>query len=176
MLDIIPEKIQYKTISFRNTKNINVEQMNNTITDRLHISKENTFEDSINCYNCILQNVLDEQALIRSCEIKIVPDAPWFDWEYENLRKLRRKAEKQYRKTGLAVHKKNYIKLCNQTTNLASRKKHNYYSDKLNTGGSKVMYSVVNKLPDNDKEVVLPNSDDELLANNFMAYFTEKNH
>ena len=37
------------------------------------------------------------------------------------------------------------------------------------------MYSVVNKLLDNDQEVVLPESDnDELLANNFMVYFTEK--
>lgn len=174
-MDIIPEKIKYKTISFRNTKNINVDQMKNTITDRLHISDDNTFKDSINCYNRVLQNLLDEHAPLKSREIKIVPDAPWFDWEYENLRKLRRKAEKQYRKTGLTVHKENFINLRKQTTNLASRKKHSYYSDKLNTGGSKVMYSVVNKLLDNDQEVVLPESDnDELLANNFMVYFTEK--
>ena len=85
--------------------------MNNTITDRLHISDDNTFKDSINCYNRVLQNLLDEHAPLKSREIKIVPDAPWFDWEYENLRKLRRKAEKQYRKTGLTVHKENFINL-----------------------------------------------------------------
>ena len=43
-MDIIPEKIQYKTISFRNTKIINVEQINNTITDILHIVELLSFE------------------------------------------------------------------------------------------------------------------------------------
>ena len=42
-------------------------------------------------------------------------------------------------------------------------------------GSSKVLYSVVNELVDNNRETVLPVSDsDEHLANEFMQYFLDK--
>ena len=75
---------------------------------------------------------------------------PWFDAEYEQLRKLRRKAEKKFRKTGLLEHKKDHDALPKQTTALAYVKKRNFYSEKLNeASNSKVLYSVVNRLLDN---------------------------
>ena len=112
---------------------------------------------------------------MKSKEIKEVPNSPWFDFEYEHLRKLRRKAEKQFRRSRLEVHRENYKNLRKQTTELAYKKKRNYYATKLKSSGSKEMYSVINQLLDNNQYVILPDSkNDEELANAFMHYFTEK--
>ena len=123
-----------------------------------------------------LEHVLDEHAPLKTRKMKIVPDAPWFDVEYANLRKLRRKAEKQFRKTGLAEHRENFINLRKQTTDLAYQKKRTYYEEKLNNmSNSRSLYSVVNKLLDSKQEVVLPSAaSDKELADSFMDYFMEK--
>ena len=49
---------------------------------------------------------MDSHAPLKTKQIKVVPNAPWFDCEYNALRILRRKAERKYKKTGLQVHKR----------------------------------------------------------------------
>jgi hypothetical protein len=88
--------------------------------------------------------------------ITVVPDAPWFDVEYANIRKLRRKAEKKFRKNHLVADKKAYKCLRKQTVNMVFDKKKKLVSDKLEQGSSKTLYAVVNELIDDKKEVVLP--------------------
>ena len=55
----------------------------------------------IDNYNYVLTEVVNKHAPIITKTIKVVPTAPWFDADYANLRKRRRKAEKKYRKSGL---------------------------------------------------------------------------
>ena len=62
---------------------------------------------------------LNEHAPIKTTTIKIIQNTPWIHSEYENLRRLHHKVENQYKKTGLAVHKKNYVNLRKQCTDLA---------------------------------------------------------
>ena len=45
-------------------------------------------------YNVVMAEVLEKHAPLKSKTVKLVPDVPWFDIEYKNLRRLRRKAEK----------------------------------------------------------------------------------
>ena len=52
--------------------------------------------------------VLDKYAPMKTRSVKIMVDAPWFDGEYERLRKMRRKAEKKFKKSGLFTDKENY--------------------------------------------------------------------
>ena len=93
----------------------------------------------------------------------------------ESLRRPRRKAEKRYRKTGLAVHKENYIKLRKQTTNLAHEKKCDYNRDKLNNANNKILYSTIKQLLDKKQDAVLPDSQSDAdVANLFLNYFIEK--
>ena len=173
---ISPEKRLYKSISYRNTKDINWDQFNKDVSDKLLISSASSFENNVSNYSEILSGVLNDHAPLKSRTVKVVPDAPWFDFEYEKLRKLRRKAEKQYKRSGLVVHKENYRNIRKQTTELAQEKKHKYYADKLGSSDSKKLYSVVNQLLDNNQDVILPDTnDDKELANGFMNYFVEKN-
>ena len=127
------------------------------------------------CYNTALTRVVDKHAPLMTKIITVVPDAHWFDAEYANLRKLRRKAEKKYRKSHLEANKKAYKCLRKQAVNVVFDKKQELVSDKLEQGSSKTLYAVVNELIDSKKEVVLPKSESNvLLANEFQLFFREK--
>ncbi len=174
-VDVHPETRQYTTINYRNIKDINFVQFQADVNNKLTISDSHSLADGIKSYNEVLTSVLNEQAPMKSRNIKKVPDSPWFDGEYSNLRRLRRKAEKEYKRTGFNEHKYNYQNLRKQTTNLAYEKKKKYYAEKLDTHNRKTLFSVVNKLLDKNQEVTLPdaNSDNEL-AESFMNYFINK--
>ena len=175
LVEMIPETKQQKVISYRNLKDINPEEFAAEVSNKFDISEGQSFGDGIIAYNDVLREALNKHAPIKSRTIKIVKTAPWFDSEYENLRRQRRKAEKQYQKTKLAVHKENYVNLRKQTTELAHKKKCKHYNDRLDGANNKVLYSTINKLLDNEKDVILPvTKSDADLANSFLNYFTEK--
>ena len=108
--------------------------------------------------------------------MKLVPDAPWFDADYANLRKLRRNAEKKYRRTGHDNDKILYTTLRKQTIQSSFDKKKAFITSKLSQRNScRTLFSVVNHLIDNKKEVVLPKAASEKeLADRFQVYFKEK--
>ena len=111
-------------------------------------------------------------------QVKIVPNAPWFDFEYSELRKFRRKAEKKFKKTGTEAHKNEFVNLRKQTTNLAFNKKREFHSNKIEEcdGNSKSLFACVNKLLDIKQDIVLPTHDsNEELADKFNL-FQRKNY
>ena len=122
-----------------------------------------------------MKELITEQAPEKTKVIKIVPDSPWFDNDYKEKRKERRKAEKRYRKSKKKEDHDKFTTLRKQTTDLAYAKKKEYLTRKLNEGNSKTMYSVVNKLLDKKQDRVLPDAkSDKELADAFVKYFSEK--
>ena len=106
----------------------------------------------------------------------MVPHAPWFDSEYRELRKRRRKAERKYLKTRSSSYKKEFSNLRKMTTNLAFRKKREFFSDKIqNCSSSKALFSCVNRLMDNTKSDALPTHESPAeLASKFNKFFKDK--
>ena len=134
-------------------KDLNFERFTKDVSKKLDISSQ-SFGDNMRAYNEVLRELLDEHAPIKTRTIKVVPNAPWFNSEYVNLRKLCRN-------------------LCKQTVELAHQKKCKHYGDKLEGSNSKILYST--KLLDNEKQDILPDAkSDAELANSFLNYFTEK--
>ena len=164
-----------RNITYR-SKNVNLEEFRKDVSESLlALPQIEDFEERISSYNAALAQVVDKHAPLLSKTISVVSDAPWFDAEYANLRKLRRKAEKKYRKSHLDADKKVYLALRKQSINLAFEKKKNLVSNKLEQGSSKTLYAVVNELIDKKKEAVLPKCESEdALANKFQVFFREK--
>ena len=171
-----PKTKEYKTIYYRNVKTINYERFNKDIGEKPNISESKSLSENINSYNEVLTRVLDKHAPLIKRTIKLVPNAKWFDSDYEQLRRLRRKAERTYHRSGLPSDKDIFSKLRRETTNLAYTKKNKYYSEKLGDGSnSKTVFSVINKLIDRRQETVLPDSKNEKeLADSFLEHFTNK--
>ena len=158
------------------SKNVDIAGFRKDANDTLlALPKTDDLNEKIKRYNTALANVVNKHAPILSKTITVVPDAPWFDAEYRNLRKLRRKAEKKFRKSQLDTDKKVYQSLRKQAVNLAFDKKKQFVSSKLEQGCSKTLYAVVNELIDNKKQAVLPKAEsDASLANKFQIFFREK--
>ena len=171
---VIPHVAKHKVVTYRKLKNISADIFTNVIT-QLEVSASRTFEENIRHYNDTLSSVLNDQAPIKSRTIKIVPNAPWFDHEYAELRKQRRKAEKTYHRSGLEVHKEIYVDIRKQTTDLAFKKKCKYLGERLEMGNTRVMHSTIRQLLDKNQEVVLPDSACNVeLANSFLDFFSSK--
>ena len=174
-ITVTPKISESKTISYRNLKNIDHEKFTSYIENTLSINDSLSFGENIQQYNDVMRRAIDEFAPIKSRSVKIVPNAPWFDHEYANLRRCRRKAERRFRKTGLATHKNNFVTLRKATTLLAHKKKCKYLADKLEKGNPRILYSTINQLLDKNQEIVLPDFTDEgEMANAFLQYFSEK--
>jgi len=70
-----------------------------------------------------MRRLIEFHAPLKTRKIKIVPQSQWFDNEYKELRKKRRKAEKKYKKSRKECDKKTFVELRKATTNLAFKKK-----------------------------------------------------
>ena len=122
-----------------------------------------------------MKEVLDKHAPVKTKVIRIKSHVPWFDAEYTSLRRRRRIAEKKYRNSKTQEDKDEYRALQKQTTDLALETKKMYVNKKLEDKSSKTLYTVVNNLLDNNKEIVLPSSHSNPdLANEFRKFFSEK--
>ena len=166
----------YKDIKYRNLHSIDQEAFSRELTQKWgEINKDETFGENVTRYSNMLGDMMNQKAPERSKRVKIVPDAPWFDNEYKELRKQRRKAEKTYKKSKRLEDQETLKRLKKLCTELAYKKKKDHYSKKIEEGNTRTLYSVVNKLLDNKQEKVLPStSDNEQQANDFVTFFTEK--
>ena len=164
-----------KEIKFRKLRDINRETFCRDIENRFIVNDLNdkSFGEIIMTYNDTMMDIIDEHAPIIKKRIKVVPEAPWFDGEYANKRKQRRRAEKVYRRTGLQADKNIYINLRKEALILAHQKKCDYYSRKLI--GNKNLFNGLNRLIDNQKETILPDAvSNKVLADSFLDYFSDK--
>ena len=157
-VNISVTKSEYKTITYRDTKLLNNSQFSENI--KIEYGKINScdLKGRVNEYNTLMSIVVNKHAPQKTKRIKVVPSAPWFDVEYIELRRRRRKAEKKFKKTGLEVHKDEFVQLRKQTTNLAFNKKREYFTRKVDECGknTKSLYACVNNLLDIKQNVVLP--------------------
>ena len=172
-----PNIRQVKTITYRCLKKVDIVTFNNDVKDNLSaVIPTDEMAIKTSSYNSVLTEIINRHAPVKTRKIKVVPEAPWFDAEYANLRKLRRRAEKKYRRTGLENDKITYITLRKQAITTSFDKKKSFVINKLEQGNScKTLYAVVNNLIDSKKEVILPKSEsNKELANSFLNYFQEK--
>ena len=170
----------YKTIFYRNFKNFDHHNFDLELSDSLKLNNfDNTnFKSSIEFYDATCSSALEKFAPLKSKIIKVVSHSPWFDHEYNCLRRLRRKAEKRFKKTNLAIDKERFVSLRKQTTTLARRKKISYFSTKINdtnNNNTKQLFSVVNNLLGKNNELIYPSaSSTNELCRNFANFFTDK--
>ena len=169
-------KRRQKVISYRSLKNVDVVKFGEDVKNKLAAIKSQELGTKVQDYNSALSNLVNDYASLKTRTIKIVPEAPWFDADYANLRKSRRNAEKKYRRSGLESDRKLYITLRKQAIRASVDKKKSYVAEKLKQGNStRSLYSVVNQMIDRKKEVVLPTAtSDKDLANRFQTFFKEK--
>ena len=79
-----------KQVICRNLKTIDIEKFMKEVKEKICIT-ETDFGDNMRRYNTVMGELVDMEAPLKNRSIKEVPSAPWFDGEYRELRKQRRK-------------------------------------------------------------------------------------
>ena len=168
---------EFKHIKYRNLKSVDNEEFCTAIRNCYENTCSRDFGLKVSTFNSQALDIVNSFAPIKSKLLKVVENAPWFDLEYKMLRQRRRKAEKNFKRTGNLEHKLEFVNLRKQTTNLALIKKKSYYATKLDEckGNTKSLFALLNKLVGKKHEAVLPSHESTIqLAERFKFYFKDK--
>ncbi len=147
------------------------------ILNELEVGKSFSKAVGILTTNC--QSLLDKHAPSVSKRVSVVDTAPWFDKQYREFRKLRRKAERRAKRPCATDEDRILFKeMCVECTNLAMQKKKEYFGRLISRaqGNPRTLYQFVNKVLDRKQANPLPDYTDDLskLANDFNTYFVNK--
>ncbi len=99
-INLSPLTKYFKSIQYRKLKEINDDLLSDqllTVVDRT-LDLKGSFSDLMSYLSQSTTYLLDEHAPFLEKTISVVDKAPWFDKEYRELRKIRRKAERADRK------------------------------------------------------------------------------
>ncbi len=103
---------------------------------------------SVDQYNAAFTSILDEFAPLKKCVVSFKRSSPWYMPELCKLKAAGRQLERQYRKSGLTVHKLLYEKHQIEHHNSLKIAKTEYYSMIISSGVSnpRVSFNTMNNL------------------------------
>ena len=174
-----------KTIKFRDLKSIDTELFQSDLTNSLghcnitEVEKDSpfTFHQLIDHYNSICSETLDKHAPEFSKSIREVPTAPWFDSEYRNARRERRKAEQLAKRSKLEIDRDIFVHLRLHCNELAKQKKKDFFQSRFikHNYSQKSLYQFVDMFLDQSSALTLPPLDSlQEIVNQFNDFFTKK--
>ena len=173
-----PSAKETKIITYRDFKTVDKEMLAQDFLDVVDaVAVGDNFCESTNLFFEAIGDVLDNHAPVLTKTITHVHTAPWFDAEYKEQRKLRRKAERIWKKSQLPKDRQLFEEIRAETTTLAKLKKQQYYRNKImnKEGDVRAIYNIVNKEMDRKQKTPLPDSENIVsLAAEFNKFFVEK--
>ena len=167
-----------KLLHYRKIKSINREEFNKDIKASDLLKKDfNDVNDLTNAYNNTLSNLLDKHAPLKSKIVTIHPTSPWYTPEIHEAKKVKRKAERIWRRTKLTVHRDIFITERNKVNKLIIKSKKDYYANTLNESSNiqRDLYKCVNTLLNKNAPSKLPDSENNTdLCNSIVTFFSNK--
>ncbi|XP_072046481.1 uncharacterized protein [Amphiura filiformis] len=126
-------------------------------------------------YDSILRDLLDHHAPELERSVILRPHAQWYSDALRAAKQERRKRERQFKKSGLAVHKELYADQCLSYKQLLDDAKTSYHRKELADADQHDLFRVVDKLVKPKVGTVLPAHDcSNELADQFADYFHTK--
>ena len=111
-----------------------------------HTSQE--LDSLVHQYNTQLSSLIDMHAPLKTRSLLIKARAPWYNAEVAEAKRLRRKLERQWRRTKLVVHQEMYKAQKVRVNSLIHEVRAAYYNGKITecAGNQKSLYKIVDKL------------------------------
>ena len=165
-----------RTITYRNWKSVDISVLRSDIAKAFDGFTTQDPESAVESYNSVLKDIVDKHAPEKSRVIVVRADAPWYTSELVKEKRLRRKLERKYNKTKLAVDKEHLDHQRNIYNHLLTQAKQDYFKTKIETAEtSKDLYKVCDNLLNREQKSVLPFHDCvKDLADKFITYFNDE--
>ena len=173
------EKKYFKQLTYRKLKGIDAITFARDLSSIVTNVDISSFSNALKSLKGSFGHLLDEHAPVTTKRVSTIDSAPWFDKEYRDLRKVRRKKEKRARKLNATQEDKiSHREACSECTALALIKKRQYFSDVIerSQNNPKTLYKLVNKALDRKQEKPLPDYTIDMkdLATDFNSFFVKK--
>ena len=165
-----------KELVFRKTRAIDITSFCHDIRNSTLISSPALSADSLaNQYNSVLSGLLDKHAPLCSRIVTVRPRTPWFNDSISDAKKLKRRYERQWKKSKLEVHRQMFKTQCDHVHHLIDQAKVDYNRGLIADSNQKNLFQVVNDLLFKPKTPTLPTrGSDSELADEFATYFSSK--
>ena len=177
-LKMIKSKLIVKDVMFRKLKSINMDAFKHDLcTSDLLTDTPSHLDTMAHSYNRTLASLLDEHAPLCSRTIITRPGVPWFSDEIRQAKRLRRRAERKWRSSGLDDDLRAFKFVKNRTTYIMNRVRCEFYREFVgkNSSDQRKLFSAIKELLNRDSDTPFPpNSNKLALANDLGAYFVKK--
>ena len=171
-------KSSKKIISFRKIDSIDLSEFKEDVaacsfvTSPAHdvVSLSKQYEED-------LRRILDQHAPLVEKEVTDRNDSPWFTDDCKLRKNIKRKAERKFRKSKLAIDFHILTQAVIDYKESCFMAKTNYFQNKIQKcqGNQKDLFQIVNNLLHRNKDTRLPSyTDPATLANNFALFFKSK--
>ena len=172
-----PEK-QRRTITYRKIRDIDSEKFAQDIQGSTLISDPaEDLDDLVNQYNSSLGSILDKHAPVRTKQVMLRSNTPWYTEDIQEAKRRRRKAERKWRSSGLAIDLDILRTERVRMNKICAEAKAKYYQDKIaeTAKDQKSLFKFADQLLCKQKDIRLPTHQNaEFLANMFAQFFTDK--
>ena len=117
-----------KEVCYRKTKAIDIEAFKDDLRKwRLCQDPPAVLTDLVSCYGSTMTSLLDKHAPLQKKTITVRPRVPWFNNEIKEAKRLRRRNERIWRRTGLESDRVKFIKARNHTNHVMEQARRDYY-------------------------------------------------
>ena len=166
-----------KTVSFRKTDTINIENFKQDILQSQIVKNPPKDMDRlVQLYDTSLSDIYDTHAPLKVKVVKIRPGTEWFDDELASKKLKKRQAERIWLRSRSVNDEKKYREVKASYSNLLSSKKSAYFSTKIqeNEYNQASPYKIVNKIARKPDAKPYPDHIPEMdLANKFAVFFSK---
>ena len=133
-----------------------------------------TLNDLVSCYNSTLASALDWHVPLITKTIPARPLVPWFNDEIKDTRRLKRRAERRWRRSGLEADFLAYKAIKNKTNNVMNEARKVFFTDFVeeNCADQRKLLLATKRLLGRENVVEYPQFD--ALANKFSDFFIQK--
>ena len=91
-------------------------------------------------YNAALEKICNDLAPMKSLWITHRPHAPWYNDDLRLAKRIERRVERMFRKTGLEVHKEIFAEACNKYQRQLEFHKSSCYKSKIERAGKNKLF------------------------------------
>ena len=171
--------LERKSVCFQKLRSIDRDQFVQDLRDSSLMNHQDFRDVSAlsDCYDNTLRSLLNQYAPVKERIITIRPAAPWYSDNIKQEKAERRKLERRWRNTKLAIDRELYAEQCKRVNQLIHDSKMKFYSDVINenSNNQRVLFSCFGKMLNTSAAKKLPSHDCPInLANMFADYFDNK--
>jgi hypothetical protein len=166
-----------RQIMSRSLKRVDVEAFAEDLGADLADLQDDDLNDLVSSFNRRCCDVTNAHAPLRQITLKGDGMKPWYSDAIHSARVVRRKYERQFRKSPLEVHRQIYVDQCKEVVQLIQNTKKEYFHQKFASASAKEVFRLVDNLlykePNHTLPTNVPLGD---LPQTFNKFFYDKVH